>query len=138
MAEAIITAVATAIITGVEHGIDPDQGIFRRFSHTQPNWRMMSLTNRSLKMKRILTAAALMAVLAIPATAFAHVSVGVGINLGAPGYYGPAYVAPPPPVYYYPPPAVYAPPPVVYGPPYNPYYRPYPRCWWRHGYRVCR
>ncbi len=95
-------------------------------------------------MKRILTATALMAALLLPASAFAgHVSVGVGINLGGPGYYAPppvVYEAPPAPVYYYdPPPVVYAPLPVVYGPPvaYRPYYQ-YPRCWWDNGYRVCR
>ena len=92
-------------------------------------------------MKRILSAAMLLAVVAMPATAFAHVSVGVGINLGGPGYYPPpvAYAAPPPVVYYSPPPVVYAPPPpVIYAPPlYGPYYRR-PHCWWQGGYRVCR
>lgn len=92
-------------------------------------------------MKRILTAAALMAAMAIPATAFAgHVSVG--INIGGPGYYAPppvVYAAPPAYTYAPPPPVVYAAPPVIYGPPvvgYRPYY--HHRCWWENGYRVCR
>jgi len=89
-------------------------------------------------------ALAVLGAAAVPGLASAgHVSVGVGINLGAPGYYAPApvYAAPPPVYYYDPPPVVYGPPPVVYGPPapvYRPYYYRYPRCWWENGYRVCR
>lgn len=94
--------------------------------------------------KYALASLALIGAAAVPGVASAgHVSVGVGINLGAPGYYAPApvYAAPPPPVYTYDPPVVYAPPPpVVYGPPV-PVYRPYyyhHHCWWDNGYRVCR
>lgn len=95
--------------------------------------------------KRAFIALAVLGAAAVPGIAAAgHVSVGVGINLGAPGYYEPApvYAAPPPAYYYDPPPAVvYAPPPVVYGPPvpvYSPYYYRHPHCWWENGYRVCR
>lgn len=93
--------------------------------------------------KRAFIALAVLGAAVVPGIAAAgHVSVGVGINLGAPGYYAPApvYAAPPPAYYYDPPPVVYAPPPVVYGPPV-PVYRPYyyhHRCWWEDGYRVCR
>lgn len=96
--------------------------------------------------KSTLAGLALLGAVAVPGVASAgHVSVGVGINLGAPGYYeapAPVYAAPPPAYSYDPPPAVvYAPPPpVVYGPPapvYGPYYR-YPHCWWENGYRLCR
>ncbi len=94
-------------------------------------------------MKRILMATAMMAAVALPATAFAHVSVGVGINLGGPGYYAPppvVYAQPAPYYYAPPPPVVYAAPPVVYGPPvgYRPYHYRHHRCWWENGYRVCR
>jgi hypothetical protein len=49
------------------------------------------------------------------------VSIGIGLPLVAPGYYGP-----PPPVYYAPPPVVYAapPPPVVYAQPGYGYAQP--------------
>jgi hypothetical protein len=90
-----------------------------------------------------LASLALIGAAAAPGVASAgHVSVGVGINLGGPGYYAPAPVyAVPPPVYTYEPPVVYAPPPVVYGPPvpvYRPYYHHHRHCWWDNGYRVCR
>jgi hypothetical protein len=94
-------------------------------------------------LKRAFIALAVAGAAAVPGLASAgHVSVGVGINLGAPGYYAPApvYAAPPPVYYYDPPPVVYA-PPVVYGPPvpvYRPYYHHHHRCWWDNGYRVCR
>jgi hypothetical protein len=73
-------------------------------------------------MKRILTAAALTAALALPASAFAGVVVGV--NLGPPVVYAPPpVVVAPAPVYAPPPPVVVAP---VYGYGYGPGY-------WYHG-----
>ena len=98
----------------------------------------------NLNAKRALIGLGLLGAAAVPGAALAgHLSVGVGINLGAPGYYAPApvYAAPPPVYTYDAPPAVVYDPPVVYGPPapvYGPYYYPYPRCWWDNGYRVCR
>jgi hypothetical protein len=92
-------------------------------------------------MKRILTLTALAAALALPATALAG-HVDIGINLGAPVYapppvvVAPAPVYAPPPVYYAPPPAVVYPAP-AYGPPGYFWYGGR-RCWWRHGYRMCR
>ncbi|HZR37414.1 MAG TPA: hypothetical protein VFA75_18740 [Nevskia sp.] len=99
----------------------------------------------SLNWKHAALALTALGAAAAPSLASAgHVSVGVGINLGPPGYYAPApvYAAPPPVYTYDPPPVIYAPPPVMYGygppvPVYRPYYRR-PHCWWEDGYRVCR
>ena len=83
-------------------------------------------------MKKILIAAVSLAALAAT-PAFAHTSVGIGLNLGGPVY------APAPVAYYPPPPYAYAPPPVYY-PPYAyaapaPYYYGYPYYGVRyHGY----
>lgn len=84
-------------------------------------------------MKRILTAVALTAALALPASAFA--GVAIGINLGPPVVYAP------PPVVYAPPPPVYAPPPPVVVAPYGYGYGYGPGYWYHghyyHGRRGC-
>lgn len=85
-------------------------------------------------MKKLAALACLtVAALAAPVSAHAaHVSVGVGINLGAPYYYGNAYYP-----YYYSPAPVYYAPPVVYAPYYRPYYgyRGYARPYGYYGER---
>lgn len=97
----------------------------------------------NLHVKHAFATLALLGAAAAPGAALAgHLSVGVGVNLGPPGYYyapAPVYTAPPPVYYYDPPPEAYG-PPVVYGPPYYPYYYRYRQrhCWWEDGYRVCR
>lgn len=78
------------------------------------------------------------AVLLASATPAMAAHVGIGINIGVPGYYpAPVYVQPAPvympppvyvqpaPVYVRPAPVYYAPAPVYYGP--GPYYRDYHR-----------
>lgn len=87
-----------------------------------------------MTMKRIFSTVALTAALALPASAFAGVAIGV--NLGGPVYAPPPVVVAPAPIYAPPPPVVYAPRAVYAGPGY--YYHRGPRCWWRGGYRVCR
>ncbi len=91
----------------------------------------------------LMAGAAVLAVLAVPQAASAHVSVGIGIGVPiAPVYVAPApvYYPPPPPVYYEPPPplvyyapvpAYYGPPPVVVGPGW---YRWGPRYRWYDGH----
>ncbi len=71
------------------------------------------------KLLKILSLLAAVAVVSLPAAAFAHSRVFLGFNVGYPGYYGP-------PAYYYPPPVYYAPPPpvVYYNSPPAPVYAP--------------
>lgn len=81
-------------------------------------------------MKKLLITLGLVAMLAVPASAFARTDLSVGIGLGS--YYGP------PPVYYAPPPRAvyYEPYPYYYGPTieYRSYYGPryYHHRHWRH------
>ena len=88
--------------------------------------------------KSIVSLLAGAALVAVSGVAAARTNIDVGISFGIPA---PVYVAPPPPVVYYPrpvyvappPPVYYAPAPVYYGPPV--YYRPHPgrhRGWYKH------
>lgn len=94
-------------------------------------------------MKKLLVVAGLALASLLPLAAQARVHVGVGINLGFPGYYQPYYA--PPPVYYAPPPVYYYGPPAAYEEYYErPRYRRHeyreyrgPNCYWDHGYRYC-
>jgi len=116
-----------------------------------PKLQVMKMIRRNVLW---IAGAAVLAVLAVPQMASAHVSVGIGLGVPvAPVYVAPApvYYPPPPPAYYPPPPpAYYAPPaPVYYGPPaygygpapvvvgpgwyrWGPRYRWYDGRHWRH------
>jgi hypothetical protein len=85
--------------------------------------------------KRMVMAGLMGAMLLAPLPVLAHANIGIGINLGGPGY----VEAPPPVVYQQP---YYAePPPVVVGAPYGYGYGPGPYYndpYWRYHHRYWR